>query len=405
MNPADLPARLQALIPPDDVHEVSRFLLSKCPVAHSEEDGEFWVVSRHADLLALMQDQERFSSGNYGVRVPHIPVKQPPKPPLDTNPPLHRHVRRVMNPYLSPQALAEHEDGLREVIADLIDAFVNDGHCDISQQFAKHFPSIITSREFFGVTDPDEVDQLRVWVQTLAYDMHREDPAVLTNIQDDWTAWCQELVDARRATPTDDIVSALIHAKNEDGGDLLTKEEVVGAIQILTQGGFSTTADATGNIVIRLIEDKELEHTLRERPELIPAAIEEIMRLDPPVTARPRRATQDVEFGGELIKENDRVLCNYLAANIDPDEWDDPEEFIIDRTRNRIMTFGCGPHRCIGSNMARLSLKIMVEELLARITDIRYADPDVRESRVSYSPSSWRSVDRLPITFTALPRS
>lgn len=389
------------LVPPEDVHEMSRLFLEKCPVVHSDQDNGFWLVNRHRDVLRTMQDQPGFASGNRGVRVPTMPVDQPPMPPIDSNPPLHRSVREIMNPFLSPQTLAKFEPMFRSIIAGHIDEFAGAGQCDLATQLAKKFPSQITSQFMFKVSDPAELDQLRHWVRRLSYDMLRDDPKVLKVLQQEWTAWCQALVEKRRDDPQDDIVTALVH-QTVDGGRHLSDDEVVGAIQILTLGGFSTTADATCNIVIRLIEDPTLEPLLREHPEKMAAAIEEIMRLEPPVTARPRRATKEVEIDGHLVAENDRVLCNYLAANVDPEEWENPEDFIIDRTRNRVTTFGVGPHRCIGSNMARMSLRIMLEELLKRATGLAYADGAVVE-RISFNPSAWRAVDSLPITFTPIP--
>lgn len=394
----DYVEHMPPLIPPGAVHEMSRMMLAKCPIVHSDQDNGFWLMNRHRDVLRVMQDQTGFASGNRGVRVPTMPVDQPPMPPIDSNPPLHRRVREIMNPFLSPQALAKHDPMMRTIIGGLIDEFVPDGRCDIATQLAKRFPSQITSQVMFQVTDQRELDQLRHWVRRLSYDMLRDDPKVLAELQKEWMEWCQDLVDNRRAEPQDDIVSALVSATVEEGRHL-SDEEIKGSIQILTLGGFSTTADATCNIVIRLANDPTLEPLLRERPELIPAAIEEIMRLEPPVTARPRRATQDIEIDGHLINANDRVLCNYLAANVDPEEWDEPEKFIIDRTRNRAVTFGVGPHRCIGSNMARMSLRIMLEELLERVTEIHW-DGDRRDERISFNPSAWRACDSLPVTFT-----
>lgn len=399
MTIEDYLEHMPPLVPPADVHPMSRLMLERCPVARSDEDGGFWIINRHDDLLAVMQDWDGFANGNKGVRVPHMPIDQPPMPPLDSNPPLHRDVRRVMNPYLSPQALAPHEDEFRSIIRNLIEGFAADGHADMATDLAKKFPSDITTRYFFGVTDPDELDQLRHWARRLSYDMLKEDPAVLKAINADWIAWAQEQVDRRRAKPTADIVSGLVHA--EVIGRKLTDEELVGAIQILGLAGFSTTADGTCDIICALIERPGLEQYLREHPDKIPAAIEEIMRLEPPVTARPRRATRDIEIAGHLIRKDERVLCNYLAANVDPDEWEDAEEFKLDRTQNRVMTFGAGPHRCIGSNMARLSLRLVTEELVRALTDIRRAEGRMEE-RVSFNPSAWRACDSLPVTFTSL---
>ena len=390
-------------VPPEDVHAMTRFLLQKCPVVHSDVDGGFWLLNRHDDILRVMQDWNGFVNGNAGVRVPNDPpgVNRPPMPPIDWNGPMHRKVRDVMNPYLSPQALKKHEPGFRSIIGGMIEAFAARGSADVSFELAKRFPVYITCQELLGVTDPVDLENLRIWNRRLSYDLLTEEPAVLAAVQRQWTAWSTALVEERKAAPGPDIVSGLIHATLADGTPLLSDVEVVGAIQILVAGGFSTTSEATSNIVVRLIEDPTLESLLRERPELIPAAIEEILRLEPPVNTRPRKCTRDVEIGGRVLREGDRLLVNYLAANIDPDEWDQPEEFIIDRKANRVMTFGAGPHRCIGSTMARLSLQIMVEELLARVTDLRYAD-DLHERRISTQPGGWRMVESFPITFTPL---
>jgi cytochrome P450 len=388
------------LLPPDEVHQAAAYMLAHCPVAHSDLDGGFWIINRHADLMRVMQDQEVFASGNRGVRVPHEPVTRPPMPPIDSNPPVHRQVRQAMNPFLTPQSLGRQEQRFRSIIGGLVDPFAGNGHCDIATDLAKIFPAQTTLEILFGIADPAVLSQVRHWVRRLSYDMFKEDAAVLAGIQDDWSGWCQEFIDERRAGPRrDDVIDALLHVRVADGR-LLTHAEVVGALQILLLGGFSTTADATCNIVIALIEHPWLEAQLRERPELIPNAIEEVLRLEPPVTARPRRCTRDVEMGGRTIRANDRVLSFYLAANRDPELFADPDTLDIFRARNKIMTFGSGPHRCIGSNMARLSLRIMVEELLARVTGFQFAEGR-REERVSYNPSSWRAVDSLPVTFTA----
>lgn len=251
------------------------------------------------------------------------------------------------------------------------------------------------------MTDPGDLDNLRHWSRRLSYDFLTEDPKVLAEVQLEWSAFSRALVEQRRANPGDDIVSALVHARIEDK-PMVTDIEVTGAIQILVAGGFSTTSEATSSIIVRLIEDPELEPLLRSQPELIPTVIEEILRLEPPVSTRPRRCTRDTEIGGQLIRENDRLLVNYLAANIDPTEWPDADEFNIDRTRNRVMTFSAGPHRCIGSTMARMSLRIVVEGLLARVTGIDYADED-KERRISTQPGAWRMVDSFPITFAPIP--
>jgi cytochrome P450 len=397
----DYAEHFDPLLPSEEVHQAAKYMLAHCPVAHSDHDGGFWIINRHADLMRVMQDQETFASGNRGVRVPHERVTRPPMPPIDSNPPIHRQVRQAINPFLTPQALARDEYRFRSIIGGLVDKVADKGHCDIATDLAKIFPAQTTLEILFGIDDPAVLRQVRIWVRRLSYDMFKEDAAVLTAVQAQWSQWCQDFIDARRAEPRrHDIIDALLNVRVEDGR-LLTDPEVIGALQILLLGGFSTTSDATSNIVIALIENPGLEQQLRDRPELIPAAIEEVLRLDPPVTARPRRCTRDVEIGGRTIAAGDRVLGFYLAANLDPEEFDEPEMLDIARARNKMMTFGAGPHRCVGSNMARMSLRIMAEELLARVADIRFAAGQ-REERVSFNPSAWRAVDNLPVTFRAL---
>jgi cytochrome P450 len=397
----DYAEHFDPLLPPDEVHRAAAYMLAQCPVAHSDYDGGFWVINRHADLMRVMQDQEGFASGNRGVRVPHERVTRPPMPPIDSNPPVHRQVRQAINPFLTPQALGRQEHKFRSIIGGLVDQFASQGHCDIATDLAKIFPARTTLEILFGIDDPAALSQVRTWVRRLSYDMFKEDAAVLRAIQDEWSLWCQQFIDDRRARPRqDDIVDALLRVK-VDEGRLLTDPEVIGALQILLLGGFSTTSDATSNIVIALIEHPWLEAQLRARPDLIPDAVEEVLRLDPPVTARPRRCTRDVKIGGRTVHAGDRVLSFYLAANRDPQEFTEPDRLDIFRARNKIMTFGAGPHRCVGSNMARMSLRIMAEELLARVTDIQFAEGR-REERVSFNPSTWRAVDSLPVTFTPL---
>jgi cytochrome P450 len=391
---------LSPLLPPEDAHQISQEMLARCPIKHSDVDGGFWFINRHADILQIMQDPQTFASGSKGVRVPHERYDRPYQPPIDSNPPLHRSIRAIENPYLSSAALAKYEQTFREIIGGLISNFASAGHCDIAKDLAQIFPSLITFRVLLGLEDGAELNNLRGWVRTLTYGRYQEPSEVLAKAQNDWSRWCREFIARRRMTPREDIVGGLING-TVTGGRPLTDDELVGAVEILIFGGFQTTADATCSIVLRLIQEPELEAQLRQKPEGIPLMIEETLRLDPPVATRPRVCTEDVEIGGTHISTGDRVLCNYLAANIDPTEWENPLEFRIGRRRNRVMTFGVGPHRCLGSNLARMTLKIMVEELLYRVGDIGRSS-GTREVRTSVTAGLWRSIVSLPVTFSSL---
>ena len=401
MSIEDYVEHFPPLLPSEEVHDTSRYMLEHCPVVHSDRDGGFWVVNRYEDCLKVLQDWKSFTNGNLGHRVPNDPpgLNRPLMPPIDYNPPIHRHFRELMNPYLSQQRLDRHEPGFRRIISGLLDEFAANGECDLAGDFAHKFPAQLTFVELFSVTDEDELAQMRELVRRLNYMRHTVPPEESAKLQRQLDAWVYALVARRRAEiRIDDIVDGLLHGTVE-GGRPLTDDEVVGAVQILISGGFSTSSDATCNIMVRLIEEPGLEALLRDKPELIPDAIEEVMRLDPPVNTRPRRCVVDTEIGGRVIPAGERVLVNYGAANHDPREFPDPERFDVHRAASKPLTFSAGPHRCIGSNMARMSLRIVVEELFERGTDFRFADGQ-GERRVSFSPGAWRACDSLPITFT-----
>jgi cytochrome P450 len=407
MSAEEYETHFPPLIAPEEVFPTARHLLRTCPVTHSEIDGGFWVINRYEDNLRVLQDWRNFAvgspDGTSSIRVPYDPpgVNRPLFPPIDVNPPLHRQFREIINPYLSPQALAGHRAGFRRIIIDQIETFDRDGHCDLAGQLGKVFPARLTFEELFGIDDSDELTQVRKWIRSLTYDLYREEPAVLGGFQRRLNDWTLDLIAQRRKkTTVENLIDALVHGTVE--GRPVTDAELVGTIQILILGGFSTTADATGNLIINMIEHR-LEQELRDDHSLIPLFVEEVLRLDPPITARARRCTHDVELGGETLRAGDRLIVNFVAANRDEAEFDHPDEFELHRTRNRHLTFSGGVHRCVGSTMARMSLSIMMEELLRRIGDIQFA-PGQREKRVSFSVGVWRAVDYLPITFTPLPR-
>jgi len=390
----------QPLMPPEDVYEAGRYLIEHCPVAHSDRDGGFWVVNRYADLLKVLQDWHTFESGHTQIPAPPPGMGYPHMPPIDSNPPLHRHFREILNPYLTPEAVTKHEANVRDVIVGLVEKFASKGSCDVAVELAHPFPPMITFRELFSMDDDEELTRVEGWVQTMTFGLHREPPEVVSEARTGWMNWMQELIQRRRNEPRrDDMIDGLLYGTVE-GGRPVRDDEVLGAILILTLGGFGTTADATSNLVVRLAEEPGLEDELRQHPELIPAAIEETLRLEPPVTALPRMCMKDTDVGGQAIGAGDRVMINFSAANRDPAAFENPDEFVLDRPRNRHLAFSGGPHRCIGSNFARMSLQVMLEELLARVKDIELADPD--GARRVTEIAAWRTVESLPITFTPI---
>ena len=211
-----------------------------------------------------------------------------------------------------------------------------------------------------------------------------------------WMNWVDELIERRRASPRRvDVIDALLHGSVD--GRPLTGEEVSGAVRLLILGGFFTTNDAIGSAMMMLIERPDIQERLRRDPTLIPQIFDETLRLEPPVVSLFRVCTRDVELGGRQLRKGDAVLIHFGGANRDPDEFDDPAELRLGRSPNRHLSFGGGPHRCIGSNVARLNLRIVFEEILSRLHDVRITEGD----QPRYAPPSFaRGPEYLPISFT-----
>ncbi|MDB5480499.1 MAG: cytochrome [Caulobacteraceae bacterium] len=378
--------------PPEEVFESAEFMLKECPVAHSDQDGGFWVVNRHRDALAVLTDWRTFSSPG---RVPAPPpgIQAPPMPPIDLDPPLQRDFRNIINPYLTPEVVEIFKPRIQKIVTELIDQFIDNGCCDLSGQFARPFASRVTFEILFDLDDPAQLELNLGFVHTMTYEFGSpKQPAA----EKAWIEWMLSFVRQRRAqAPRHNLIDGLIHG-TVDGGRPLTDEELYGAIMIITLGGFGTTADAIGNLMIRIAEDRSLQSQLRGDLGKLPDAIEESLRLEPPVSGVARTCTRQTTIGERTIEASERVLINFTAANRDPERFDDPGRFDMARDPAHL-AFSGGPHRCVGSNLARLDIRLAFEELLTRMKNIRITPGD-QVKRVS-NAAAWWVPNYVPITF------
>jgi cytochrome P450 len=362
-----------------DMREVAvRDLAAKCPVTHSDAWGGFWVVNKYDLVRDLFQDWQTYSSVPAKSIVPRVPGKLP-RPPVDVDPPALLAYRQMLLPYLTPTRVAAYEPGVRDLCTSLIDAFIEDGRCDLVSQFSYPFPGRMFYRYVLGIED-DEVSMVQGW-QRLESRQPQSQAAVVA-VQK-WNAWMYAFVERRRKEPRrDDIVDALLHATYD--GAPLTDEAVAGSIMVLIQGGFSTQTDALSNIVLRLAQDPSLQERLRQTPGLISKALDEFLRFDPPTPGRERLCTRDTVLDGQPIRAGDRVYMNLMASHRDVGEFSSPNDIDIDRPRNRHFAFGAGVHRCVGSNLARLNLRVALEELLSRLGPFHLTEGD-SVGRVAYA--------------------
>jgi cytochrome P450 len=372
-----------------ELHATLARARQRCPVAHSDRyEGGFWVVTRYEDVLRIAQDWQTFSS-ELGMTVPYMPT--PFKViPVAIDPPLQREFKRLINAYFTPAVVAEWEQPTRALVTRLIDGFVEKGECDFMADFARPFPGLafLDLALHAPVEDLEELNHYA----TMSSQTHLPESQECLMKLFEWIARFVE--ERRRQGPRGDVVDALMDAEIE--GRPITDEEVIGSIQLLILGGLETTAGVLGMSMLRFCEQPEIPAQLRARPELIPSAVEELLRLDGSFVCIGRTARHDTEVRGQEIKEGQRVMLYWASANRDEDEFPDPDTFQADRSPNRHLAFGAGPHRCAGSHLARMNLRIALEEVVGRLDGFTLQDG----ARIEWNSTFNRAPLAVPITFT-----
>jgi cytochrome P450 len=333
-----------------------------CPIAHSDQHNGYWVVTRYEDVLRVAQNWETFSS-ELGVGIPQAEMSVRPIPEV-ADPPVHRYYKRLINAYFTPAAVVRYEAPTRALVTRLIDQFIEAGTCEFMEAFARPFPGLA----FFDMVLNAPSDRL-VELNDMATGVSMPTNPDIAACWMGLVTWITEFVEVRRAQPAQgDVVDAILNAEIE--GRPVNGEEIVGLIVLLILGGLETTAGALGQFMIRFCQEPHIPALLRERPELVPDAVEELLRLDGPFLSVGRTARHDTELAGQHIRAGDKVLISWTSANRDDAEFSQPDAFDLSRSSNRHIAFGAGPHRCAGSNLARMNLRVAVHELVQRLHDI-----------------------------------
>jgi cytochrome P450 len=380
----------------DGLNEAIDLMLTQCPVVHSDatwtgmpEGG--WVVSRYEDVMTVLRDSEVYSS----IKKKGL-GDEPYMPPFEADPPIHTHFRHLLQPYLSLASVAKFEPTSRAIITRYIDEFIESGRCDDAMsQLCRPFSAGVQWRWLVGIDEVD-IDQMREWIEIWIY-RHFEPEFEEANRA--WIQWIDDTVARRRQLPRqDDLIDALVHGEIQNRP--LTDEEIRGVMMIIILGGVTTTADVIGNTLLRMAVYPEFQERLRANLDSLPQAVEELLRIEPPLIGLARRCTRDTVLAGREIKAGDHVFYNIPAANRDHGEFEDPEEIDLSRVRNRHLAFGAGRHRCLGSNFARLNLQVAFEEILARLQDIRIPEG----AQPARTPNVAWGMAHLPIEFTPGPR-
>ncbi|MBA2578313.1 MAG: cytochrome P450 [Euzebyaceae bacterium] len=342
----------------------------------------FWAVTRHADVAHVSRTPEIFSAqlGATQLRDPDpedLPFIR--QMMLNLDPPEHTRMRRILNKGFTPRTVATLSDGIRERARAVVDRIAGWGECDFAEDVGAELP-LLTLAELMGVPRQDR-KLLVTWTNRIigyqddeyaaadpdAKPVNPRSRAALADMFD----YAHDLAERKRAEPADDVITVLLHA--EVGGERVTVEEFENLFFLFTVAGNDTMHSAIPGGVHTLIEHPDQRAKLLADPALLPTAIEEILRYVPPVIHFRRTATRDTELRGRRIAAGQKVVVFYPSANRDADVFTDPDTFDVARRPNDHLTFGGGPHFCLGANLARLQLRVLLEELLWRLPDMELA--------------------------------
>lgn len=371
---------------------------SQCPIARSEEFGGFWIATKYRDIQRIALDWKTFSSEK-GIIVPHIPVETLAirAIPEQLDPPLQRVFKELISQHLTVDKVAANEAATRRLVDQLIDQFIDRGHCEFMSEFAEALPGMVLFDMYLNAPRED-LEELGRLARAASVPLSDEGQQKRMLILD----WAKNFIADRKRQASQgqrvgDLVDAIIEA--DINGRPITDDEILGVVQLLIFGGLDTTAGALGHMMVRFCRQPEIPALLRRQPQLIPAAIEELLRLDSPFVFIARTLNEDTDALGCPMKAGEQVLISWQSANHDEEVFAEPLQFDLNREDKRHMAFGTGPHRCAGANLATFNLRLSIEHLLQRLDDIRFAD----ETRgIDYHSGFSRSPQQVPIRFTAV---
>jgi cholest-4-en-3-one 26-monooxygenase len=398
----------------DDPWAFYAWLRHQHPVWFDATTG-LYAVSRHADVLAVSKNSERFSAA-----APR-PINLVPLSIAGMDDPEHARQRRIVSRGFTPRQVKLLTEHVRQLTDSVIDQVATSGEIDFVQDLARHIPLIVIA-ELLGL-DSSRCDDLFEWSEAMMGGEGHDDadsPAVVRAADAfvQYTNLIGKEIRRRRSAPGDDLLSVLVSAYDEgkldydehakarfDGPnalDQLSDQELLMFCVLLMVAGNETTRNAIAGGLRAFTLFPSQRRILRERPDLIDSAVEEIVRWTSPVLNFVRTVTAPVTLAGEHLQPGDRVLLLYQSANRDEAVFEQPDEFRIDRSPNPHLAFGIGAHYCLGANLARMEIRVVFEELFRRLPDIAVTDPVATPER---HPSSFvAALQAMPAHFTPIGR-
>jgi cytochrome P450 len=383
-----------------DPYPIWSDLRNECPVAHTERWGGSWLPTKYEDVVAMARMVPELSSEDpIVVRPPEAAQQILPggayhtvnAPPISADPPVHTWSRRLLLPAFSPKATDGHEQGTIDLCNALIDGFIDRGRFDGAVDYAQQIPPRVIAN-LMGI-NPDDADQFVDWVRG-TLELGLSNPAIREKYRGKIAEFFMAEIADRHENPRDDLISQLLEV--EIDGERISDEHVQGTCNLMLVAGIDTTWSSIGSAIWHLASHPHDRQRLVDEPAVIPTAVEEFLRAYSPVTmARVVSDPDGVDYKGCPMAYGDKILMNFPGANRDPEVFEHPDDVVIDRERNRHIAFGVGIHRCAGSNLARMEMRVAIEELLKRIPEFSLEDP----SAVTWAGGQVRGPRILPLIF------
>lgn len=368
-------------------------------VGHPQLPVPLHSVFRYEDIQRILRDHETFS--NQFMRADAVAaelVEQPPPSMLGSDPPRHTRLRSLVNSAFTPRIIQRLEPRMHEITEELVDAAIDRGAVDLVDALTYPLPVVMIA-EIIGVPIEDRT-QFRAWsdaiVKTLGQglidggnvDRIKHQQAVMNEMKEYFVPLAEE----RRASPREDLLTGLVQARHE--GSKLDDDEMLSMLVLILVAGNETTTTLIGNAAITLMEHPEAMEQLRADPELMSSAIDEVLRFSAPIQFDPRMVTRDIEFGGAVFKEGQRVLAWLGSANRDETVFENADVFDITRKKNAHLSFGFGTHYCLGANLARLEANVAIKTLLRKTKNFRRVSD---EPLPLHTSPVFRSFSSIPV--------
>jgi cytochrome P450 len=354
-------------------HAQFKELRERCPVARSDAFGGFWAVLGYADVVRVLQDSNTFITSVQNV-VPKVAFTGR-RPPLHLDPPEHTAYRQVLNPFFTRERIAALEPGMRRTIIHLLEPILRAGGGDFCADFSYRLPGHVFA-DFFNLST-----ELSVAIRDVTAQFNRTlqegDNEGVKKTSLELYAIARDIIALRKAQPLDprdDLTCAFLAAR--PGGAALPEDMILGTIRQLIVVGMIAPSTFLGSVAVHLSEHQDIQERLRSDLSLIPAAVDEYLRLLTPYRGFARTARCDVEIGGRLIRKDEPIAVVFASANRDESVFPHSDQFILHRPNiKRHVAFGIGPHQCAGAPLALLMLRLALEELLRRTERIELAGP------------------------------